>query len=136
VRVFLDTNVLASALATRGLCADILREVINSDELIVSDPLLVELHRILPRKFNVPKSLVEEMITFLQQDTIHSQIGDLLDIRIKDKDDIIILSSAISGKADLFVTGDKEVLSLGKVGRMEILSPRGFWDKTRKRKRA
>jgi uncharacterized protein len=135
MRVFLDTNVLASALATRGLCTDILREVINSDELIISDPLLVELHRILLKKFHIPKPLVDEMIAFLQRDTTRSQTGDLLDIRIKDKDDIIIiLSSAVHGKAELFVTGDKEVLSLGKVGRMEILSPRAFWDKTRKQK--
>lgn len=134
MRVFLDTNVLASALATRGLCADILREVINSDELVISDPLLVELHRILRKKFCIPEPLVEEMIAFLQRDTIHSQVVDMLDIRIKDKDDIIILSSATNGKAELFVTGDKEVLSLGKVGRMEILSPRAFWDKTRKKR--
>ena len=134
MRVFLDTNVLASALATRGLCTDILREVINSDDLIISDPLLVELHRILLKKFYIPGPLVDEMIMFLQRDTIHSQTGDLLDIRIKDKDDIIILSSAVNGKAELFVTGDKEVIALGQVRRMEILSPRAFWDKTRKKK--
>ena len=74
------------------------------------------------------------MIAFLQRDTIHSQIGDMLDLRIRDEDDIIILSSAVNGKADLFVTGDREVLSLGKAGRMDILSPRAFWDKTRKKK--
>ncbi len=133
MRVFLDTNVLASAMATRGLCADILRGIITSDELLVSDPLLVELRRILPKKFHVPAPLVDELVAFLQQDTIHSQSGDLLDIKIKDKDDIVILSFAVNGKADLFVTGDKEVLSLGKVGGMDILSPRAFWDKTRKK---
>ena len=133
MRVFLDTNVLASALATRGLCADILRGIINSDELLVSDPLFVELRRILPKKFHVPEPLVDELVAFLQRDTIHSQGGDLLDIKIKDKDDIVILSSAVNGKADLFVTGDKEVLSLGKVGGMDILSPRVFWEKTRKK---
>lgn len=132
MRVFLDTNVLASALATRGLCTDILRAVINSEDLIVSDALLVELRRILLKKFRVPQPLVDEMILFLQKDTIRAETGDLLDLGIKDKDDIIILSSAVNGKADIFVTGDKEVLSLGNVERMEILSPRGFWDKTRK----
>ena len=30
MKVFLDTNVLASAAATRGLCADVLREVFAS----------------------------------------------------------------------------------------------------------
>ena len=134
MRVFLDTNVLASALATRGLCTDILRAVINSEDLIISDALLVELRRILLKKFRVPQPLVDEMILFLQRDTIRAETGDLLDLRIKDKDDIIILSSAVNGKADIFVTGDKEVLSLGNVERMEILSPRGFWDKTRKKR--
>ena len=132
MRVFLDTNVLASALATRGLCADILREVIYSHELIVSGPLLAELHRILVRKFRVPEPLVDEMITFLQQDSIHAPAGDILHIRIKDKDDVVILSSAIHGKTEVFVTGDKEVLSLGHAGRMHILSPRAFWEKARK----
>lgn len=134
MRVFLDTNVLASALATRGLCTDILRAVINSEDLIISDALLVELRRILLKKFRVPQPLVDEMILFLQRDTIRAETGDLLDLRIKDKDDIIILSSAVNGKADIFVTGDKEVLSLGNVERMEILSPRGFWDKTKKKR--
>ena len=133
MRIFLDTNVLASALGTRGLCADILREVITSEELVISDPLLGELDRILVKKFHIPKQIVDEMILFVQQDTIHSQVGTLLDIKIKDKDDIIILSSAVNGKAELFVTGDKEVLSLGTVGRMHILSPRAFWDRTRKK---
>lgn len=133
MRVFLDTNVLASALATRGLCADVLREVINADELIISEPLLVELRRTLARKFFVPERLIDEMIAFLRQDTIRAPAGDLVDIKIKDKDDIIILSCAIHAKAEVFVTGDKELLSLGKIGRMHILSPRGFWERTKKK---
>lgn len=134
MRVFLDTNVLASALATRGLCSDILREVIRLHELIISDPLLVELNRVLTKKFLVPASLAKEMVHFLQRDTVQVKDGDLLDIRIKDKDDIVILSSAVTGKAELFITGDKEVQSLGRVETMEIINPRAFWDRTRKRK--
>ena len=37
MRVFLDTNVLAGAAAARGLCADVLRELFASHELIISD---------------------------------------------------------------------------------------------------
>ena len=36
MRVFLDTNVLVSAMATRGLCADVLREILTSHRLVVS----------------------------------------------------------------------------------------------------
>jgi hypothetical protein len=35
LRVFLDTNVLVSAFATRGLCADLLELVLLQHELIV-----------------------------------------------------------------------------------------------------
>ena len=59
MRIFLDTNVLASALGTRGLCADILREVITSEELIVSKPLLVELNRILAKKLRLQRKFAE-----------------------------------------------------------------------------
>ena len=34
VRVFLDTNVLVAAFATRGLCADVVRTVLAEHELV------------------------------------------------------------------------------------------------------
>ncbi len=49
-------------------------------------------------------------------------------IDIQDQDDVIILSTALSGGAELFVTGDKEILALGKIQHMEIVSPRTFWE--------
>lgn len=128
MRVFLDTNVLASALATRGLCADILREVMNKHVLIISEPMLVELERILPTKFKIPPSITTEMIDFFRQDLIEADDEPLLDIPINDKDDMVILSSAVQRKAETFVTGDKEVIALKCVENMTIASPRDFWD--------
>jgi len=46
MKVFLDTNVLISAVATRGLCADVMREVLTSHELVVCEPLIKELKEI------------------------------------------------------------------------------------------
>jgi putative PIN family toxin of toxin-antitoxin system len=129
MRVFLDTNVLVSATATRGLCSDVLREVLTSHHLIVSDPLFTELKRTLIYKFNVPSDLIAELIEILKQDSQHSRPFDLSDIHIQDKNDLIILSSAINGNADIFITGDKELLDLHKVKNMEIVSPRVFWEK-------
>ena len=129
MKVFLDTNVLASAVATRGLCADVFREVLSSHELIISKSLLKELRRVLQRKLGVPASLISEFINMLQQDTMLADSSDLPDVKIKDKDDLIILAAALSGDADLFVTGDKELLSLKKAENMEIVSPRSFWEK-------
>ena len=129
MKIFLDTNVLASAVATRGLCADVLREVLASHELIISDALLKELKRVLQKKFRVPPSLISEFLNMLRQDTVLVKPADLPSVNIKDKDDLIILASALCAGADLLVTGDKELLALGKVKNIEIVSPRKFWEK-------
>jgi uncharacterized protein len=128
MRIFLDTNVLASAVATRGLCADVLREVLARHDLIISSALLKELKRVLQKKFRVPSQLISGFIAMLQQDTILAVPIDSPGIQIKDKDDIIILAAALSAEAELFITGDKELLELGKVGKLTIISPRMFWD--------
>ena len=129
MRVFLDTNVLVSAFTTRGLCEDLFREVLASHDLIVSTVVLNELDRVLRETFKMPRALVWEILAFLRHDAVLSKVGAQPEVKIHDRDDLPILSSALEGKADVFVTGDKELLDLQKVSRIEILSPRGFWEK-------
>ena len=128
MRVFLDTNVLVSAVATRGLCADVLREVLVSHQLVISSPLLNELANILHSKFGIPYDVITEFIEMLSRDVILSGQTESAVIDIQDQDDVIILSTALSGGAELFVTGDKEILALGKIQHMGIVSPRKFWE--------
>ncbi len=128
MRVFVDTNVLASALGTRGLCEDVLRKTLTSHDLIVAVPLLKELERVLVKKFKVPNSIVDHAITFLKQASIEAKPEYNMKFPIQDKDDILILSCAIQGKADIFVTGDKELLKLKKIDSMKVVSPREFWN--------
>ena len=129
MRVFLDTNVLASALATRGLCADVLREILTYHELVVCESVLRELHRTLKNKFGTSRKLADEIEQFLRQDTILAQPAKAPQVRLKDKDDLVILSCALNAKAELLVTGDKELHALGAVEKLRIVSPRQFWEK-------
>ena len=129
MRVFLDTNVLASAFSTRGLCEDVFSEILRSHELVITPPLFVELGRVLRAKFNIPKNLVSEILAFLKEDTILAKVGTLPKIKIKDRDDVALISCALEGGADVFITGDNELLELGRVDNLEILSPRAFWKK-------
>lgn len=128
MRVFLDTNVLASAFGTRGLCADVLREVLSAHDLLISDILFQELERVLFQKFAIPTSVLSEILSLLKQDSAHCLVGALPVVSIKDHDDLPILSCAIEGQAEVFVTGDKELLALGHIGTLQILSPRAFWE--------
>ena len=128
MKVFLDTNVLVSAVATRGLCADVLREVLLSHRLVVSDPLLTELESVLRKKLNIPGDLISEFQAILKQDAHLSTPSSPPEVKISDKNDLPILSSALNGDAALFVTGDNELLGLRKIGKMKIVSPRMFWE--------
>jgi putative PIN family toxin of toxin-antitoxin system len=131
MRVFLDTNVLASAAATRGLCADVLRAVFAFHELIISDYVIEELKLVLGNKFGVPHNIIAEYIWLLHQDSVVIREADPPAVRLKDESDISILGAAIEAKADVLVTGDLELQGLGQIGGLHILSPRGFWEKLR-----
>ena len=67
------------------------------------------------------------IVNFIQ-DSILPEKTTLTNIDIRDKDDIVIISSVLSGNAEKFVAGDKELLELGIVKSMQIVSPRMFWE--------
>jgi predicted nucleic acid-binding protein len=49
-----------------------------------------------------------------------------------DPADARVLGEALAAKVALFVTGDAALLELGTIETMEIVSPRGFWEKMKK----
>ncbi|MBM3956880.1 MAG: putative toxin-antitoxin system toxin component, PIN family [Gemmatimonadetes bacterium] len=48
-------------------------------------------------------------------------------IDVRDPDDRWVLASALAGRADVLVTGDKDLLALGTRSPLRIVDPRGFW---------
>jgi putative PIN family toxin of toxin-antitoxin system len=128
VRVLLDTNVIVSAVTTRGLCADVFRAVLAAHELVTCAKVLQEVRRILGIKFDVPEQLIAEYLELIGQDAIVAEPEDLPDLPIQDRDDVAIVAAAIGAKAEVLVTGDHELQSLKNVGKVRILSPRAFWE--------
>jgi len=128
MRVLLDTNVLVSAVTTRGLCEDIFRAVLADHELVTCTKVLQEITRILHTKISVPDSLISEYLELIRQDAILAEAEEAPDIQIKDVDDIEIIGAAISGKADVMVTGDREVLDIKPMRKLQIVSPRASWE--------
>ncbi len=129
MKVFLDTNVLTSAAATRGLCADVLREVFAFHELFISEQVLAELRRVLRLKFGLSQDLIDDFIWLLEQDSVSAQPAHLPRIELRDRDDLAIVGAAITAGVEVLVTGDKELLDLGRIANLEILSPRQFWER-------
>ena len=61
MRVFLDTNIIVSAFTTRGLCADLFREILAVHTLVISEQILAETQEVLTRRFTL-NSEVEDAI--------------------------------------------------------------------------
>jgi putative PIN family toxin of toxin-antitoxin system len=127
VRIFLDTNVLASSIATRGLCNEVLESVLHDHELLTSDAVLAELERVLVAKLRVPQGVSADFLALLREEGELVQAPQQPSVAIEDVDDVPILACAIGGKAGLFVTGDKALLDLHEVDGVPIVSPRELW---------
>jgi uncharacterized protein len=132
VRVFVDTNVLVAAFATRGLCSDVLRTVLAEHELRLSGTVIEELKRVLLEKIRVPEATVREIVRLLRAS------ASLVDAPpgpppapVRDPDDAVILGEALSSRADVLVTGDEDLLEAQAPPDIKILDPRRFWQLVR-----
>lgn len=125
MRVFLDTNVLVAAVATRGLCAEIFEIVIQSHELLSSREVVDELNRILREKLRTPEDIANTFVTLILDQAEMVVPGDATP-SVADPDDIPILSAALNGRSEVFVTGDKALLELEAHTGLKIVSPRQF----------
>ena len=128
MRILLDTNVLASAFGTRGLCADVLRVALSDHELVVPEVVLAELRRVLQKQFKVPRLLVQEIESLLREHQVISKPANPGPVRLRDRSDEWVIASALDGRADIIVSGDGDLLVLGDTGPVPVLSPRQFWD--------
>ena len=128
MRVALDTNVLASAIGTRGLCADVLRVVLLEHELVIGERVLHELRRNLARKFRLPAGVIADNEALLREQALVGGEADRVNIAHLDAGDRRVLGEALAAKADVFVTGDLELQALGDRAPLPILSPRQFWN--------
>lgn len=128
MRVFPDTNVLASAFGARGLCADALRLILAEHELLTGEWVIEELRGVLLRKFGVPAATVEEVETFLRGYHVEPKPRELPELRLGDHNDLLVVGSALNAQAQILITGDHEILTLEEKPRdLKILSPREFW---------
>ena len=125
--MFLDTNVLVSAFATRGLCADVFRLVLAEHTLVTGEVVLRELSRALKSRIRLPRSRMDEIVSFLREYEVVPKPKAPSSIPIRDEDDRWVLASAIAGAADVLISGDRDLLDVAEKAPLKILDPRGFW---------
>ena len=136
MRVFPDTNVLFAALATRGLCSDLLRALLAEHDVVIGAPVLVELRRNLRGKLRMPADRVEMVTDFVSE----LELAPSAPLRAGrpariDAADAAILECAARARVDIVVTGDGALLKLREYAGIPVVSPRDLWQRLQHRGR-
>lgn len=124
MRVFLDTNVLVSAVISRGLCRDIFRMVLEQHDAVVSQLVLDEFVRVLRDKFGAPQPSLDKALILLDDVEVTTNPSVALEVGALEKNDATILAAAIEAEADVFVTGDQALLAAAEDISLPVVSPR------------
>ncbi len=119
MRVVVDTNTLVSGLLWRGNPSRVLDAVLdNRFELCITEELLDELSAVL-RRPRLARVVTERGLDpdwsckFLRDRALLLSPAEQLDApALRDPKDLPVLAAAISGAAELIITGDKDLLAL------------------------
>jgi uncharacterized protein len=130
VKVVLDTNVLLSAIATRGVCEAVLDLCVDRDDLTIvsSEHILTEFAYQLRAIFGMTADETRVIVDFLRNHALIVIPAEVPANACRDLNDLPILGTALAVKADYLVTGDKDLLDLKKFNSIPILTPRAFFD--------
>jgi uncharacterized protein len=127
--IVLDTNVLLSGIAYISIPGKIVSAWRSGSlDIILSQYILDELHRVLPRlNHRLGWSSVEirdyvDGLAFLADLIEPAQTEDPL---FRDKTDQPVLGTFLASKANYLVTGDKDLLALAAT--YPIIKPADFW---------
>jgi putative PIN family toxin of toxin-antitoxin system len=127
VRLLLDTNVLIAALVARGTCHELLEHCVREHVVVSSQSLLDELGGVLERKLRqraadvqTARRLFAETLTFVEPAA--------LDVPVcRDRDDDVVLATALAGACAAIVTGDQDLLILDPFRGIRVITPSAFW---------
>lgn len=126
-RIVLDTNVWLSGLIFGGQPQSLL-SLFEDDQItvVISEELLSELRRIINQKFPLYVPQLELLEASIRQDAELIKLGSQTVTISRDPDDNKVIETALIGECSYIVTGDKDLLVLGKYQDLKILTPTEF----------
>lgn len=133
MRLVLDTGILVSALLTKGTPPDMLYQAWRNGllELVTSEAQITEFLRVI--QYPKLKSYIKPLEAKQISDGLHFQAvlaRDLPDVTFSpDRDDDKIIATAIAGKANYIVSGDKrDMLAVVEANGIPIITARAALD--------
>ena len=123
MKVVFDTNIFVSAFVIPGSQGEkaLLRIIEGTDVLLLSKGILDELLTVLSTKFSRDKEEISRVAVILSEMAEWAVPSERIKV-LNDDPDNRILECAVSGNADIIVTGDKGLLRLGEYQKLKIVS--------------
>lgn len=123
-RVVLDTNVIVSAVIAQGKPRELLnRGIENRFQIVTSEFILREFVTVLRQpRFKTSEDEIQRVVLAMMQSSEVVKLESNFTVIKGDPADDMILNTAYDGRADVIVTGDKLLLSLGNFKKARILS--------------
>ncbi|MBB5058485.1 putative PIN family toxin of toxin-antitoxin system [Granulicella aggregans] len=126
--VVIDTNVWISGLHFRGGSPSRALDLASErDTIAISDDLEAEIFRILITKFHWPARRVRQALDVAMKRSIRCVLQHNVHV-CRDPKDNMFLECATLARADVLVTGDNDLLSLGSYLETRILTPSEYLD--------
>ena len=128
-RIVNDTNIWLSALYFTGKPAKIVNFIEKGNIVsVTSDFILDELKEKMIINFHTPLFAANATISHIRS---MSELVNLegADFGLRDVDDNQVLETAVVGRCSWLVTGDKDLLILGKYKDLQIVTPAQFLSK-------
>jgi putative PIN family toxin of toxin-antitoxin system len=132
MRVIIDSNIAIAAVASHGLCEVLMELCLEQHQIILCEGIMREIERKLRTKLSVPAPVIAEYLRVLRNNAEMLEPETVPEAVCRDHDDLMILGLVSSGKADVVVTGDKDLLVLGSYNAAQIVTPRAFWESNRR----
>ncbi|MBF0608136.1 MAG: putative toxin-antitoxin system toxin component, PIN family [Candidatus Magnetobacterium sp. LHC-1] len=127
MKVVLDCNVIISAGLNSGVCRDLVDEVILHHELILSPGIISEYQRVIPR-FKLNAEVTEKLKEIVTELLMIATLIDPLPFNVSliDNDDEVYLTTALTAKVDVLITGNRKHFPFPQYEGIFILSPGEF----------
>jgi len=129
----LDANILVSGiLVPAGIPARILLAAFAgvfscfASEVIVREVLTSLGRDRVRRRYRVDPARISQIQQFLESDGILVPITVTVQGVASHPEDDLVLATAVSAQVDYLITGDRQLLALGKYDGVQIVTPRDF----------
>ena len=130
MKVMLDTNILISAFVFKSKkMNELIYKLSKEHEIIICSYTIEELKELVSTKFKVSQRDLDQFLQNFPFDLVYSptSVENKL-FEIRDKDDYVILHTAIIEDVDVFLTGDKDFDDVD-IEKPEIMNVTEFLEK-------